>query len=44
MIELIRKRRSIRSYTKEPVDRQVLDLLVETLLRAPSSRSINLGN
>ena len=41
MIELVRKRRSIRSYTKEPVDRQALDLLVETLLRAPSSRNIN---
>ena len=41
MIELVRKRRSIRSYTKKPVDRQALDLLVETLLRAPSSRNIN---
>jgi nitroreductase len=41
MIELVRKRRSIRSYTKKPVDRQDLDLLVETLLRAPSSRNIN---
>ena len=41
MIELIRRRRSSRTYTKEPVDQQALDLLVETLLRAPSSRSIN---
>ena len=41
MIELVRKRRSIRTYTEEPVDRQSLDLLVETLLRAPSSRNIN---
>lgn len=41
MIELVRKRRSIRSYTKAPVDRQMRDLLVETLLRAPSSRNIN---
>ena len=41
MIELVRKRRSIRSYTKEPVDRHSLELLVETLLRAPSSRNIN---
>ena len=41
MIELVRKRRSIRSYSKKPVDRQSLDLLVETLLRAPSSRNIN---
>lgn len=41
MIELIRKRRSIRAYTPEPVDRDSLDLLVETLLRSPSSRNIN---
>lgn len=41
MIELVRKRRSIRAYTQEPVDRQSLDLLVETLLRAPSSRNID---
>ncbi len=41
MIELVRKRRSIRSFTAEPVARQSLDLLVETLLRAPSSRNIN---
>lgn len=39
MIELIRNRRSIRKYTSQPVDRQTLDLLVETLLRAPSSRN-----
>ena len=41
MIELVRKRRSIRSYTKEQVDRQAVELLVETLLRAPTSRNIN---
>jgi nitroreductase len=41
MIDLIRKRRSIRTYTNEPVARQDLELLVETLLRAPSSRNIN---
>lgn len=39
MIELIRARRSIRAYTKEPVDRQSVDLLAETLLRAPTSRN-----
>lgn len=39
MIELARTRRSIRKYTAQPVDRQDLDLLVETLLRAPSSRN-----
>lgn len=41
MIDLVRQRRSIRTYTSEPVDRQTIDLLVETLLRAPSSRNIN---
>ena len=41
MIELVRKRRSIRTYTTEQVNRESLDLLVETLLRAPSSRNIN---
>lgn len=41
MIDLIRIRRSIRSYTTEPVDKQLVDLLVETLLRAPSSRNNN---
>ena len=39
MIDLIRRRRSIRQYTTEPVGRQSVDLLVETLLRAPSSRN-----
>ncbi len=41
MIELIRKRRSIRTFTPEPVDRQSLDLLLEAVLRAPTSRNIN---
>jgi len=41
MIELLRKRRSIRTYTREPIDRQTSDLLLEALLRAPSSRGIN---
>jgi nitroreductase len=41
MIELLRKRRSIRSYTGEPIDRDSLDILIEALLRSPSSRNIN---
>lgn len=41
MIELIRKRRSIRSFTGQPLDPQSVELLAETLLRAPSSRNIN---
>jgi nitroreductase len=41
MIELVRNRRSIRSFTNQPVDGQSVELLVETLLRAPTSRNIN---
>jgi nitroreductase len=41
VIDLVRKRRSIRAYTEEAVDSQTVDLLVEVLLRAPSSRGIN---
>jgi nitroreductase len=40
MIELLRKRRSIRKYTDKSVDRNSLELLIEALLRAPSSRNI----
>ena len=39
MIDLLRKRRSIRAYTGEPISRQSLELLVEALLRAPTSRN-----
>lgn len=41
MIDLVRSRRSIRSFTPQPVDSRSLELLVETLLRAPTSRNIN---
>ncbi len=41
MIELIRKRRSIRSFAPTPLQPDQMELLVETLLRAPSSRNIN---
>jgi nitroreductase len=40
MIKLLRKRRSIRKYTCKSVDRKSLELLIEALLRAPSSRNI----
>jgi nitroreductase len=39
MIELLRKRRSIRQYTAQPVSRQLRDVLVEPLLRSPTSRN-----
>lgn len=41
MIDLIRTRRSIRSFTGQPLEAQQVDLLVEALLRAPSSRNHN---
>lgn len=39
MIELLRTRRSIRTYTATPVDRKSLDILIEALLRSPTSRN-----
>lgn len=41
MIELLRKRRSIRKFTPEKIDRAHIDILTEAALRAPSSRGIN---
>jgi nitroreductase len=41
MLELLRKRRSIRKFTGEKVDPGTVRLLTEALLRAPSSRGIN---
>lgn len=41
MIELLRKRRSIRKYTNQPVEPEIISILTEALLRAPSSRNIN---
>jgi nitroreductase len=39
-LDLLRTRRSIRAYQDKPLDPATVDLLVEALLRAPSSRSI----
>jgi nitroreductase len=41
MIELLRKRRSIRKFTQEKIAPEAVELLIEALLRAPSSRGIN---
>jgi len=41
MIEILRNRRSIRKYEKKGIDKDVLDILKEALLRCPSSRGIN---
>ena len=40
-LELLRKRRSIRQFTDQPVEKEKIDLLVEAALRSPSSRSLN---
>ena len=41
MIELLRKRRSIRKFSSDKVAPEMVDLLVEAALRAPSSRGKN---
>lgn len=41
MIELLRKRRSIRAFTREKVAPETVELLIEAMLRAPSSRGNN---
>ena len=41
MIELLRKRRSIRKFSREKIDPETLELLIEAALRAPSSRGID---
>ena len=39
-IELLRKRRSIRQFEDREVEKEKIDLLVESMLRSPSSRSL----
>jgi len=41
MIELLRKRHSIRKFTSEKIAPETVETLVEAALRAPSSRGIN---
>jgi nitroreductase len=41
MIELLRKRRSIRKFTAERVAPELVETLIEAALRSPSSRGIN---
>lgn len=41
MIDLLRKRRSVRNFTEDEVAPETVDLLLEALLRAPSSRGKN---
>jgi len=41
MIELLRRRRSVRRFKKAKVSAETVELLMEALLRAPSSRGNN---
>ncbi|MBK5276244.1 MAG: nitroreductase family protein [Desulfuromonadales bacterium] len=41
MLELLRKRRSIRKFTPEKIAPEAITSLIEAALRAPSSRGIN---
>jgi nitroreductase len=40
-IDLLRARRSIRQFDNKPVEKEKIDLLVESMLRSPSSRGLN---
>lgn len=40
MIDLLRKRRSFRKYTGKRIENESVELLVEALLRSPSSRNV----
>lgn len=40
-IDLLRKRRSIRQYEAKAVAHEDIDIIVESMLRSPSSRSLN---
>ncbi len=40
-IDLLRKRRSIRQFQEKGVEQEKQELLIEAMLRAPSSRSLN---
>jgi nitroreductase len=41
MLEILRRRRSIRRYTGEPIPAGVVDQLKEAVLRSPSSRGLD---
>lgn len=41
MLELLRRRRSIRNFSAKKIDPEVIEALIESALRAPSSRGTN---
>ena len=40
-IDLLRKRRSVRMFLDREVEQEKIDILIEAMLRSPSSRSLN---
>jgi nitroreductase len=44
MLALLQKRRSIRRYTRQPLEQDVIEILKEAVLRSPSSRGLNPWN
>jgi nitroreductase len=41
LLSLLRKRRSIRKYQPRPIEKEKIEILIESLLRSPSSRNLN---
>ncbi len=41
LIELLRKRRSVRKFLDRPIEKEKVDTLIEGMLRSPSSKGIN---
>jgi nitroreductase len=41
LLDLLRERRSIRKFTDQKIEEEKLDILIEAVLRSPSSRSLN---
>ncbi len=41
MLDILKKRRSIRRFEARPVEQEKIDILAEAALRAPSSRGLN---
>lgn len=40
-IDLLRSRRSVRQFENKPIEKEKIDVLIESMLRSPSSRSLN---
>lgn len=40
-VDLLRTRRSVRQFQNKPVEKEKIDLLIESMLRSPSSRGLS---